>query len=156
MSTKFDQEKLEEFAKHFAPQLKSESDLNDFSRALLKMTVEKALEGELEHHLGYSKHDPEDNGSGNSRNGKSSKRLKGDHGEVEIEVPRDRNGTFEPALVKKNQSRLTGMDDQILALYAKGMTTRDIASAFKEMYDVDVCHTLISQVTDAVKEQVTV
>lgn len=156
MSTKFDQEKLEEFAKHFAPQLKSESDLNDFSRALLKMTVEKALEGELEHHLGYSKHDPEGNGSGNSRNGKSSKRLKGDHGEVEIEVPRDRNGTFEPALVKKNQSRLTGMDDQILALYAKGMTTRDIASAFKEMYDVDVCHTLISQVTDAVKEQVTV
>lgn len=73
MSTKFDQEKLEEFAKHFAPQLKSESDLNDFSRALLKMTVEKALEGELEHHLGYSKHDPEGNGSGNSRNGKSSK-----------------------------------------------------------------------------------
>lgn len=154
MTINLDQEKLEEFAEHFAPQLKTESDLNDFSRALLKMTVEKALDGELEHHLGYSKHDPAGNGSGNSRNGKTTKRLQGDHGQIDIEVPRDRNGTFEPSLVQKNQRRLTGMDDQIVALYAKGMTTRDIADAFKEMYEVDVSHSLISKVTESVKEQV--
>ena len=155
MTTRFDQDKLEEFAKHFAPQLKTEADLNDFSKALLKMTVEKALEGELEHHLGYAKHEVDGNGSGNSRNGKTSKTLKGDHGEIEIGVPRDRNSTFSPALIKKNQSRLTGMDDQIIALYAKGMTTRDIADAFQQMYDVDVSHSLISKVTEAVSDQVT-
>lgn len=154
MTTKFDQKKLEEFAEHFAPQLKTESDLSDFSKALLKMTIEKALEGELEHHLGYAKHDQDGNGSGNSRNGNTSKTLQGDHGKFRIDVPRDRNSTFEPTLIKKNQRRLSGMDDQILALYAKGMTTRDIADAFHEMYDVDVSHTLISQVTDTVSEQV--
>ena len=154
MTSKFDQEKLEEFAKHFAPQLKSESDLNDFSQALLKLTVEKALDAEIDHHLGYSKHHPDGNNSGNSRNGKTTKRLKGDHGEIDLDVPRDRNGSFEPELVKKRQNRLTGMDDKILALYAKGMTTRDIAESFKEMYDVDVSHTLISNVTDSVNEEV--
>lgn len=154
MTTQFDKEKLEEFAAHFAPQLRSESDLNDFSKALLKLTVEKALDSELDHHLGYDKHESNGNGTGNSRNGKSVKTLKGDHGDLKIEVPRDREGTFEPALVKKHQRRLTGMDDQILTLYAKGMTTRDIASAFEEMYGVEVSHTLISKVTDAVNDQV--
>ena len=154
MSTKFNQDKLEEFAAHFAPQLKTEGDLNDFSKALLKLTVEKALDSELEHHLGYEKHSAQGKKSGNSRNGISSKALKGDHGEVTIDVPRDREGSFEPALIKKHQRRLTGMDDQILTLYAKGMTTRDIANAFKEMYDVEVSHTLISKVTESVQEQV--
>ena len=154
MSTKFDQDKLEEFAQHFAPHLKTEADLNDFSKALLKITVEKALDGELDHHLGYEKHADNGKRHSNSRNGKSTKTLKGDHGEVTIAVPRDREGSFEPALIKKHQRRLTGMDDQILALYAKGMTTRDIADAFKEMYDVEVSHTLISKVTEAVQEQV--
>ncbi len=156
MSSKFDQEKLAEFAKQFSAQIKTESDLNDFSKALLKLTTEGALNGEIDHHLGYEKYDPKGNGSGNSRNGKSTKTLKGDFGELEIDVPRDRNGTFEPELIKKYQTRVTGMDDQILALYAKGMTTRDISATFKEMYGVDASHTLISKVTDSVKEQVTI
>jgi putative transposase len=82
------------------------------------------------------------------------KRLKGQHGEVEIETPRDRAGSFEPQFVRKNQTRLTQMDDQILALYAKGLSTRDIVDAFKEMYDADVSAALISKVTDRVLETV--
>lgn len=138
-----------------AKNLKSEKDLGDLTQQLVRMTVEAALSAELEDHLGYAKHDPAGRGTGNSRNGSSSKRLKGNHGEVAIEVPRDRAGTFEPQLVRKGQTRLTQMDDQILALYAKGMSTRDIVDAFKEMYDADVSATLISKVTGRVLETVT-
>jgi putative transposase len=88
-------------------------------------------------------------------NGTSKKTLKGDHGEIEIETPRDRNGTFEPMMVKKGQRRITGMDEQILYLYAKGMTTRDIVATFEEMYGEEVSATLVSRVTNAVLEQVT-
>ena len=93
------------------------------SRALKKVTVEAALGAELEEHQGYAKHEAEGSGSGN---GHSAKRLKDEHGEVEINVPRDRNGDFEPQLIKKGQTRLTGFDDQILCLYAKGMTAQEI------------------------------
>ncbi len=93
---------------------------------------------EMEEHLGYEKHEARGRGTGNSRNGYSRKTLKGDHGEVEIDTPRDRNGTFEPQMVRKGQTRLTQFDDQILALYAKGMSTRDIVATFKEMYDAEV------------------
>ena len=86
-------------------------------------------------HLGYDKNDTKGNGSGNSRNGKSKKRLKGDHGDIDLDIPRDREGTFEPQIVKKGQSRLTQMDDQILSLYAKGMSVRDITATFKELFD---------------------
>lgn len=119
------------------------------------MTVEAALGAELDEHLGYAKHDANGRGSGNSRNGTSSKRLKGQHGEVEISVPRDRAGSFAPQFVRKGQTRLTQMDDQILALYAKGMSTRDIVDAFKEMYGADVSATLVSKVTEQVLEAVT-
>lgn len=88
--------------------------------------------------LGSSKHAPEGPGSGNSRNGVTTKKLRGNHGNVEIDTPLDRNGTYEPLLVKKNQTRLTQMDDEILALYAKGMSTREIVDTFKEMYGADV------------------
>lgn len=145
---------LQALAQSFAKKIKSEADLGDFSKLLKKMTVEAALGGELEDHLGYAKHAPEGHHSGNSRNGYSRKTLKGDHGEVEIEVPRDRNGSFEPQLVRKGQTRLTQMDDQILALYTKGMTTREIVGFFKEMYDADVSATLISRVTEAVIDRV--
>ncbi|MEA3270909.1 MAG: IS256 family transposase, partial [Pseudomonadota bacterium] len=134
--------------------LKSEADLGDLTQQLMKMTVEAALGAELDDHLGYDKHDPAGRGSGNSRNGTSSKRLKGQHGEVEIDAPRDRAGTFEPQFVRKGQTRLTQMDDQILALYAKGMSTRDIVDAFKDMYDADVSAALISKVTDRVLDTV--
>ncbi len=103
----------------------------------------------------YARHDPAGRGSDNRRNGTSSKQLKGAHGKVGIEVPRDRAGTFEPQIVRKGQTRLTQMDDQILALYAKGMSTRDIVDAFREMYDADVSPTLVSKVTERVLDAVT-
>ncbi len=135
-------------------QFKSEQDLADFSRLLKKMAVEAALGAEIEEHLGYGKHEFKGRGSGNSRNGYSSKILKGDHGEVEIDAPRDRNGSFEPQLIRKGQTRMTQFDEQILALYARGMSTRDIVATFKEMYDADVSASLISRVTEAVLERV--
>jgi transposase-like protein len=92
--------------------------------------------------------------SGNNRNGYSSKTLKGNFGEVDIVTPRDRNSTFEPQIIRKGQTRITEFDSQILALYAKGMSTRDIADTFKEMYDAEVSHSLISKVTEAVLDEV--
>jgi putative transposase len=103
---------------------------------------------------GYPKHGRKGNATGNLRNGSSQKTLKGEQGHVDIEVPRDRQGTFEPQLVKKGQTRLEGFDDKILALYARGMTTRDIQAQVQELYGVDVSPTLISNVTEAVMDEV--
>ncbi|HCM2052291.1 TPA: IS256 family transposase, partial [Salmonella enterica subsp. salamae serovar 56:z10:e,n,x] len=148
-----DENKLKALAAELAKGLKTEADLNQFSRMLTKLTVETALNAELTDHLGHEKNAPK-KGS-NTRNGYSSKTLLCDDGEIELNTPRDRENTFEPQLIKKNQTRITQMDSQILSLYAKGMTTREIVAMFKEMYDADVSPTLISKVTDAVKEQVT-
>ena len=147
-------EDIAALARKVGKQFKSEQDLADFSRLLKKLAVEAALGAEVEDHLGYAKHESKGRGTGNSRNGYSRKTLKGDHGEVEIETPRDRNGSFEPQLIRKGQTRLTQFDDQILALYAKGMSTRDIVATFQEMYDADVSPALISKVTDAVLDRV--
>ncbi|MEZ5453061.1 MAG: IS256 family transposase [Thiothrix sp.] len=149
-----DRTELQAIAKELAKTVKTETDLNLLSQQLLKMTVEAALNAELDDHLGYAKHSKSP-ATGNSRNGRTRKTLKGQHGEVEIETPRDRNGSFEPLLVKKNQTRLTRMDDQILYLYAKGMSTRDIVDSFQEMYGADVSPTLVSNVTAAVIDKVT-
>jgi len=146
--------KLEALAKELAKGLKTEKDLSMLSRALLKLSLEAALGAEMEEHIGYAPYASSGRNSGNSRNGHSKKRLKGDFGEVEIATPRDRNGSFEPQLVKKGQTRFTEFDDQILALYARDMSTRDIAAVFKEMYSADVSHTLISRVTDGVIDEV--
>ena len=135
-----------------AESIKIEQDLNDFSRLLKKITVEAALGAELDEHLGYDKHQLSD--STNSRNGYSSKTLISEDGPFEIDVPRDRDGSFEPQLVKKQQRRFTGMDDKILLLYAQGMTTGEIVAAFKDLYDANVSATLVSRVTDAAIEQV--
>jgi putative transposase len=134
--------------------LKSPSDLAQVSRELLKITVEASLNAEMDAHLGYGKHAPDGYNTGNSRNGYNRKTLKGDHGEIEIATPRDRNGAFEPVFVEKNQTRLTKFDDQILLLYAKGMTTRDIVDTFAELYGADISPTLVSQVTNAVLDKV--
>jgi len=144
---------LEAFAREAAKSIKTEKDLSDFSRMLKKITVETALNAELDDHLGYDRHQASD--TSNSRNGYSSKTLISEDGTFGIDVPRDREGSFEPQLVKKHQTRLTGMDDKIHCLYAKGMTTREIVAAFREMYDADVSPSLISKVTNAVIEQVT-
>ena len=134
--------------------LKSPSDLAKLSREILKITVEASLNAEMDAHLGYGKHSTDGYNSGNSRNGYNHKALKGDHGVIEIATPRDRNGRFEPVFVAKNQTRLTKFDDQILLLYAKGMTTRDIVETFAELYNADISPALVSQVTDAVLEKV--
>ncbi len=124
--------------------------LKQFTKAIL----ERALGAELTRHLGYQRHDPTGYGSGNSRNGATEKTLKGKNGEVSIEVPRDRTGTFEPQIVQKYQTRFDGFDEKILSMYARGMTTRDIQGHLQEIYGVEVSPTLISNVTDAVQEEV--
>lgn len=139
-------------ATELAKSLKTDADLNAFTKALKKLTVETALNAELTAHLGHERHQP--SARGNARNGYSTKQVLTGDGEFELKTPRDREGTFEPQLIKKHQTRITSMDSQILSLYAKGMTTREIVSTFKELYDADVSPALISKVTDAVKEQV--
>ncbi|MGH1352546.1 MAG: IS256 family transposase [Methyloligellaceae bacterium] len=146
--------KMQALAEELAKDLKTPEDLSAFSAMLTKLTVEAALKGEMSHHLGYEPHEAKGRNSGNSRNGYSSKTLKGDHGEVEINTPRDRDGSFEPQIIPKRQTRITGMDDQILSLYARGMSTRDIVDAFQEMYGADISPGLISQVTNAVMDEV--
>lgn len=123
-------------------------------KELTKRLVERVLEGELNAHLGYEKHATAGRNGGNSRNGRSTKQVKSGSAELEIEVPRDREGTFEPQLVRKRQRRLPGFDNKVLALYARGMTTREIQGHLKELYGVNVSPTPISAVTDAVLEDV--
>jgi putative transposase len=147
------EKELRALATEIAKNIKTEADLSAFSKLFKKMTVEAALGAELTDHLGYDKNQPK--AGSNARNGFSNKTLITDEGEFDLEIPRDREGSFEPQLVKKHQTRLTQMDDQILFFYAKGMTTREIVAVFKELYDADVSPTLISKVTDAVKERVT-
>ncbi len=149
-----EQSKLEALAREVAKDIKTQEDLGQFSSQLMKMAVEAALGAEMEEHLGYSSGERSTTRRSNHRNGSSKKRLIGEHGEVEITTPRDREGSFEPKIVGKRQTRLTQFDDQILTLYAKGMSTRDIVATFQEMYGAEVSPTLISKVTDAVHEQV--
>ena len=127
---------------------------NGLLKQLTKALVERALQAELTTHLGYEKHSLEGHNSGNTRNGTSSKQLKGEFGEVQIEVRRDRQASFEPKLVAKGQTRFAGFDEKILSLYARGMTTREIQGHLEEMYQVEVSPTLISNVTEAVLEEV--
>lgn len=143
---------LEAFAKEAAKGIKTPEDLNEFSQMLKKITVEAALNAEMEEHLGYEKH--QQSTSTNTRNGKSSKRVKTEDGEFKLDTPRDREGSFEPKLVKKHQTRFTSMDDKILWLYSQGMSTRDIVNAFEEWYGAEISPTLVSRVTNAVIEQV--
>ena len=123
-------------------------------KQLTKALIERALDAELTQHLGYEKHDPAGYHSGNSRNGASAKTVQGEFGEITIETPRDRNASFEPQILKKHQKRFDGFDDNILSMYARGMTTREIQGHLEEMYGVEVSPTLISEVTDGVMEEV--
>ena len=123
-------------------------------KQLTKKVAERALSAEMEQHLGYAKHAAEGRNSGNSRNGKSSKKVRSVHGEIALDIPRDRSGSFEPKLIKKGEKQLNGFDDRIISLYARGMTTRDIQAHFEESYGVEVSPTFISQVTSEVLDEV--
>jgi len=127
---------------------------NGLLKQLTKLLVERALDAEMAEHLGHGKNEPVANPAGNTRNGRSRKTLKGDFGELPIEIPRDRQGSFEPQLIPKHQTRWAGFDDKILSLYARGMTVREIQQHLEEMYGAEVSPTLISSVTDAVIEEV--
>jgi len=124
-------------------------------KQLTKALVERAMKAEMTAHLGFEKHDPAGKKSGNSRNGNSKKTIKGEFGNLAIDVPRDRNSSFEPVIIPKGETRFTGFDDKIISMYARGMTTRDIQGHLQELYGVEVSPTLISQVTDAVTEEIT-
>lgn len=154
METTMKDKDLRAMANKVAGEFHSESDFEAFTKALRKRFWESTLEGELDDHLGYEKHESRGNGSGNSRNGKSPKRLCSEHGELEIDAPRDRNGSFEPQAIAKRQTRTRGIDDKILFLYAKGQSTRDIAATIEELYDVEISPTLISRVTERVMASV--
>jgi putative transposase len=123
-------------------------------KQLTKALLERAMGAELTQHLGYEKHDPGGYNSGNSRNGTSAKTVKGEFGEIRVETPRDRNSTFEPRILMKHQTRWDGFDDKIVSMYARGMSTREIQGHLQEMYGVEVSPGLISEVTDAVMEEV--
>ena len=123
-------------------------------KQLTKALVERALQAEMTEHLGHDKHETVTNSTGNARNGKSRKTLKGDFGELPIEIPRDREGSFEPRIISKHQTRWVGFDDKILSLYARGMTVREIQQHLTEIYGVEVSPTLISTVTDGVIDEV--
>src|ERR1700676_920245 len=123
-------------------------------KQLTKALLERAMQAEMTEHLGYAKHDQAGNNSGNSRNGKTTKGLKGDFGEMPLETPRDRNGTFDPKIVGKGQTRFTGFDDKIISMYARGMSAREITGHLQEIYGVELSPTLISNVTEEVMEEV--
>lgn len=154
MSMTMKQKKINELAQELAKDIKTPEDLAAFSAQLTKLTVEAALSAEMQEHLGYARHQSSQDGSANTRNGYSSKTIKGDHGEITLDIPRDREASFDPQIVRKGQTRITGMDDQILCFYAKGMSTRDISETFLELYGTHVSAGLVSKVTNAVMDQV--
>ncbi len=127
---------------------------NGLLKQLTKAILERVMQAELTHHLGYEKHSLDGYNTGNSRNGTSQKTLQGDFGELPVEVPRDRQASFEPKIVPKGQTRFAGFNDKILSLYARGLTTREIQAHLEEIYRVEVSPTLISNVTDAVIDEV--
>ena len=150
-----DKSLFKQFAKEMrSKNLTTDKDLSKIMQQMMKHVIEAMLDEEMQDHLGYPKYAPEGRGSGNSRNGSSKKTVRTEQSQLEVDIPRDRNASFEPKIVPKGQSRTGIMDDQIIALYAKGMSTREIGSMIKELYDVDISPSLISQVTDRVLDEV--
>jgi len=147
---------IEEIGKELAKNVKTQKDLSDITGQLMKAVLESALNSELDDHLGYSKNTKADARKTNTRNGFSKKTIKGENGSIELKTPRDREASFEPQIVPKGKTRLEGFEKNILALYSRGMTTRDIQEAIKELYNgAEISHSVISNVTDAVIDEVT-
>lgn len=133
-----------------AKECKSMDDIHNMLKDLFKDTIQKVLEAEMDTHLGYEKHDPTGDYTGNSRNGYSKKTVQTQMGKTEIKIPRDRNGEFEPQIIKKYETTANELEDQIIAMYAKGMSTRDIEDHMRDIYGVEVSPTMVSKVTDKV------
>ena len=147
-------DEVEEFASKIAEGYSSPENLAEQFTLLKKLALEKILDAEMDEHLGYEKNSPKGRNKKNSRNGYSTKTIRTEDGHLEIDTPRDRESTFEPKLIPKNKRSVTGLDDKIITLYAKGQTTRDIAETLKDLYDVEVSHTFISKVTESIMEDV--
>lgn len=133
----------------------SMTDVQEMLKNLFKGTVEAMLEGEMEEHLGYEKSSAAGRNTGNSRNGYGTKVIKSEMGETEIRVPRDRNGEFEPQLIEKRQTRTEDLENRVLAMYSKGMTTRDIEDHLRDIYGVEASASMISRITDKIMPVVT-
>lgn len=149
-----DEDEKQQIAQRLVDQAKAEGvDLmgpGGLLSGLTKQVLETALEEEMADHLGYDKHDPVGRNGQNSRNGTRSKTVLTDIGPVELDVPRDREGTFEPRIVKKRQRRLDGVDQIVLSLTARGLTTGEVAAHFADVYDAQVSKDTISRITDKV------
>ena len=148
-------DKIQELAEVFAKTQKREEALFGNKGAVtdfVRQTLQAALDGEMEHHLGYRKH--KSRIGSNTRNGRSRKTLKMEHGHAKLEVPGDRAASFEPGIVKKRQTRFQGLDTKIMAMYARGLRTQGIQCQLQELYDIDVASSLISSVTARVLEEV--
>lgn len=148
MAPKFSKEQVKAFVRD--NNLKTMADVQSALKELFADTLQEMLEAELEHDLGYAKHDTSNKKTTNSRNGKSKKTITSEYGEQEILVPRDRNSEFEPVIVKKHQSNVTGIEEQIIAMYAKGVSTRDIQDHLANLYGLDVSPAMISTVTNKI------
>jgi putative transposase len=146
---------IEKIGKELAKTVKTQKDLSEITGKLMKVVLESALNAELDDHLGYEKNEKSNLRKDNTRNGYSKKTIKCEKGELDIDTPRDRQATFEPKIVPKGKTRLEGFEDNILSLYARGMTTRDIQGAIKELYNgAEISHSVIANVTDAVTDEV--
>jgi transposase-like protein len=143
-------EKTRELVGLLAQECDSMQDVQDLLKNLFKGTIEEMLEAEMDDHLGYDKHSPLGDLSGNSRNGYNKKTIQTQMGKAEIKIPRDRNGEFEPHLIEKYQNRSDGLETKIIAMYAKGMSTRDIEDHLRDIYGIDASPALISKITDKV------
>ena len=148
--------KLEKIGKELSKGVKTQKDVMDIVGRLTKSLLESSLNGELDSHLGYEKNNKsQKRRRKNTRNGYSSKTLKTERGDIEIQSPRDRESSFEPLIIPKGKTRLEGFEDTILALYSRGMTTRDIQEAIKDLYHgAEISHSVISNVTEAVMDEV--
>jgi len=134
--------------KELAKDCRTVEDVHEMLKDLFRDTLQQIFEAEMDNHLGYEKHSAEGINTGNSRNGYSKKTVQTKFGKTELNIPRDRNGDFEPQIIKKYETTSNGIEEQIIAMYAKGMTTRDIEDHMKDIYGIDVSPAMVSRITD--------
>ena len=147
-------EKEKEMVRYLMSDCETTSDIQKKLKRLFSSTIEQMLEAEMDEHLGYEKNSVAGNNSGNSRNGYGKKTIISDYGECEIDVPRDRNGEFEPKVIAKRQTRTDEIEQKIMKMYAKGMSQRDIEDTLREIYGAEISQGLVSRITDKILPEV--